>query len=60
MNQKLTIHSKSDEIQAYHTERSADSLDLVNEKLDILNETIKKAEREKKEPVNINVKLEII
>lgn len=34
MNQKLTIHSKPDEIQAYHTERAADSLDMANEKLD--------------------------
>lgn len=54
------IHQTPADKLAISTERSADSLDLVNEKLDILNETIKKAEREKKEPVNINVKLEII
>lgn len=37
MKQKLTIHSKPDEIQAYHTERAADSLDVSNQHLENLS-----------------------
>ena len=36
---KPTIHSKPDELLAYHSERSADSLDLANQNLQSLNET---------------------
>jgi len=35
----LTIHSKPDEIQAYHTERTADSLEVVNSHLHNLNKS---------------------
>lgn len=33
MKQKLTIHSKPEEIQSFHTERTADNLDTTNQKL---------------------------
>lgn len=60
MKQKLTIHSKPEEIQAFHTERSADLLEELKEKLDTVNETIKSAERAKSEPINITVHLDLI
>ncbi len=41
MKQKLTIHSKPDEIQAYHTERAADSLESANERLEAIHSTSK-------------------
>lgn len=54
------IHQTPEERLAHTSEQSVSLLKLTNEKLEELAEVIRKAEKEKSEPVNINVKLEII
>jgi len=51
----INFHSKPDEIQAYHTERSADSLDSANEKLENLdrnNTTLQTTSQKKLEEIS--------
>lgn len=59
MNYLAKIHQTPEQRLAKTSEESADLLEVVSGKLDILNETIKSAEKAKSEPIHINITLDL-